>query len=189
MAPLIEAISQLYTQVSARLVQMRIDQPRLAAGSTAGADIADPLIERIRKYAAEHAKQTDAGTTPADRIVPAEDIAQIAGEIAPAKGAPTPGPPYPATNELALEFAKEPRVGALPPPVGEQLKKRTFEYINRALELAKHGKVESAETCAKLAETALKAAAVYLSEEDYLAFEQEAMARSLPPAEPDHSGS
>jgi hypothetical protein len=185
MASLIEVISQLYTQVSARLVQMRIDKPRSAIGSTARADIADPLIERIRKYAAENARRTDAGASPADQVVPTEGIARIAAAMTAAKGTPVSGSSQPTPNELALEFAKGPRAGALPPPVGEQLKKRTFEYINHALDLAKQGKVESAETCAKLAETALKAAAAYMSEEDYLAFEQEAMSRIAPPAEPD----
>lgn len=188
MATLIEVISQLYTQVSARLVQMRIDKPTLATGSTAHADIADPLIERIRKYAAENANRTGARATPvqADRIAPAEGIARIAADAMPAAGSPPAGSAQPTASELALEFAKQPRVGALPPPVGDQLKKRTFEYINHALDLAKQGNVDCAETYAKLAETALKTAAGYLPEEEYLDLEQEAMSRIMPPAEQDH---
>ena len=153
MASLIEVISQLYVQVSARLVQLRIDKPTSATGSTANADIANPLIARIRKYAAANADRTGAGATPvdADRIAPAEGIARIAADVAPAERSPLADSAQPKPSELALEFAREPRAGALPPPVGEQLKKRTFEYINHALELAKQGNVESAETCAKLA--------------------------------------
>jgi hypothetical protein len=179
---LIESIMQLYRQISERLLQVRIDRSEWHSGPAPNIDIAEPLIARVRAYAAENMGQRQEQRLPTETAYRTFAPSHVSGEDNTSlPGASPPDDERPLLpSELAEHFAKEPRTGALLPPVGQQLKRRTFEYVNHALELAKQGDAESAETYAKLAECALRTAADYLSAEEYRTFANEVVSRVHP---------
>jgi hypothetical protein len=181
MDALIESITRLYRQISERLLQARVDSARRHGGSAPKIDIAESLIARVRANATQNRSDRPERTLSTESTSPVAPGHEGGEAISSLQGAPTPYHERPLLpNELAMQFSKEPRAGALLPAVGEQLKRRTFEYINRALELGKEGNAECAETYAKLAECALKTAADYLSEDEYLLFTQEVLSRVAP---------
>jgi hypothetical protein len=184
---LIKGIMQLYMQISTRLVQLRVGKSGSGSASAANIDLAGPLIARVREHAAQAARVAETRAVSGASQDASSDPSPSTREGRAGDGGPLP--PHTASTvpgELAHHLSREPRAFALQPPIGEQLKRRTFQYVNHALELANEGKVEAAETCAKLAESALKTAADYLSEEEFLAFRSEVMSR-INPAE-DKSG-
>lgn len=179
---LIQGIMQLYMQVSTRLLQLRVDRSASTGAEAADTEVAELLIARVRQHAAESGSPGNRAVAPssagsngseaaAEESVD-EPTASVldAADAAEKRHAALP-------NELSLHLAKGPRAGGLGPRIGEQLQRRTFDYINHALDLAKQGKIESAETSAKLAESALRTAAAYLSAEEFLAFKNEVRSR------------
>lgn len=181
MDSLIKGIMQLYMEISTRLVRLRVGKTGSGGTSAAHIDLAGPLIARVREHAAHAVSAAESNKVAGGLPGPSSDQSHPTGEVPARGGDPLPQHTPPALpGELALHLSREPRVGGLQPPIGEQLKRRTVQYVNHALELANEGKVEAAETCAKLAESALKMAADYLSEEEFLAFKSEVMSRIIP---------
>jgi len=176
---LIKGIMQLYMQVSTRLLQFRVDRSASTGGDAADTDVAKLLIARVREHAAESGGAGNtAASSNAAGSVRSEPSAEESAEEPMVDGADAAMQnPSALPNELSLHLARGPKAGGLRPRIGEQLKRRTFDYINQALDLAKQGKIESAETCAKLAESALRTAAEYLSAEEFLAFKNEVRSR------------
>ena len=179
---LIESIMQLYRQISERLLQVRIDRSEWHSGPTPNIDIADALIARVRAYAAENMSHRQVQRLPTETAYRTFAPSHVSGaDNTSLPGASPPDHARPLLpSELAERFAKEPLTGALLPPVGQQLKRRTFEYVNHALDLAKQGDAEAAETYAKLAECALKTAADFLPAEEYQTFANEVVSRVHP---------
>lgn len=179
MASLLDVISQLYLRISEKLLQVRMDQPKKQPGPVADAAIAGLLIQRVRECAADRAKQiAPQATAVALHDVDAEEGGpRFGGSAARAGTGPAEGRAPMPPSQLALQFSKEPRVGTLQPHIGERLKQRTLEYVNHALALANQGDVEAADACARLAESALKTAADYLSESEYRKLQAEVLSR------------
>jgi hypothetical protein len=179
---LLKGVMQLYLQVSTRLLELRVDKTDQKIGRVTNVDIVGPLGAQARRYAVaiQGGEISAAGPAESNAIAPDESTSD--GEKT-ADRSDTPSPathPTELPSELALQFSREPRAGSLKPPMGEQLRRRTFEYVNHALQLAKQGRVESAETYAKLAQAALATASAYLSAEEYLALTREVMLRVHP---------
>ncbi len=174
---LIQGILQLYFQISSRLVQFRVDRSETRAQAAADIDVAEHLIARVREHAAASAPAAGDPISPTTASDQRLQAIGATGSRTFGAGWVGTGQPAELGNELALHLAKGPRAGVLQPRIGEQLKRRTFGYINQALDLAKQGKLAAAETCAKLAESALKTAAGFLSPEEFHEFQREVMAR------------
>ncbi len=171
-------------RVSEKLLRLRMDKQEKRLGPVTSADIAGPLIQRVRECAADRAKQiAQQATVIALHDADTEEGSpRFGGNATRAGTGPADGRAPIPPSLLALHFSKEPRVGALRPLMGEQLKRRTFEYINHALEFANEGDVEAAEACARLAESALKTAVDYLSESEYLKLQADVLSRIQPRA-------
>lgn len=179
---LLKGVMQLYLQVSTRLLKLRVDKTDQKIGPVTNVDIVGPLGARAREHAVAIQSGAISTTGPAGSNPVASDESTPDDEK-PTDRSDKPSPaahPTEIPSELALQFSREPRAGSLKPPMGEQLRRRTFEYVNHALQLAKQGKVESAETYAKLAQAALATASAYLSAEEYLALTREVMLRVHP---------
>ena len=179
---LLKGVMQLYLQVSTRLLKLRVDKTDRTIGPVTNVDIVGPLGARAREFAVAIQSGAISTAGPAGSNPVASDEVTPDGEK-PTDRSDRPSPPAHPTeipSELALQFSREPRAGSLKPPMGEQLRRRTFEYVNHALQLAKQGKVESAETYAKLAQAALATASAYLPAEEYLALTREVMLRVHP---------
>jgi hypothetical protein len=179
---LLKGVLQLYLQVSTRLLKLRVDKTDQKVGRVTNVDIVGPLGARAREYAVAIQSGAISSTCQAESSPVASEESTPDGEK-PTDGSDKPSPTAHATelpSELALQFSREPRAGSLKPPMGEQLRRRTFEYVNHSLQLAKQGKVESAETYAKLAQAALATASAYLSAEEYLALTREVILRIHP---------
>jgi hypothetical protein len=176
---LIKGIMQLYMQVSTRLLQFRVDRSASTGGEAADTDVAKLLIARVREHAADSggAGNMTASSSAAGSVRSEASAEESADEPMVSGADAAMQNPSALPNELSLHLARGPKAGGLRPRIGEQLKRRTFDYINQALDLAKQGKIESAETCAKLAESALRTAAEYLSAEEFLAFKNEVRSR------------
>ncbi len=179
---LLKGVMQLYLQVSTRLLKLRVDKTDQNIGPVTNVDIVGPLGAQARRYAVaiQGGEISAAGPAESNAIAP-DESASDGEKTADRSDTPSPAAHAPELpSELALQFSREPRAGSLKPPMGEQLRRRTFEYVNHALQLAKQGKVESAETYAKLAQAALATASAYLSAEEYLALTREVMLRVHP---------
>ena len=179
---LLKGIMQLYLQVSTKLLKLRVDKTDRKIGPVTNVDIVGPLGARARKYAVAIRDGAISTVGPArSNPVASEESASDGEKPTDQSDRSSPAThPTELPSELALQFSREPRAGSLKPPMGEQLRRRTFEYVNHALQLAKQGKVESAETYAKLAQAALATASAYLSAEEYLALTREVMLRVHP---------
>ncbi len=178
MESLIKGMLQLYSELAAQLLRLRVERGRSRHGGAADVDLVGPLIDRLRECAAESASRTlDEPTPPAPDRPTAHETAKPSrhsGNGSMARAVPIP-PPAPGKRVPAL--SRDPGPLGLQPPVGEQLKKQTFRYIAQAVDCARQGKIEAAEVYAAIAENALKLAAQYLPEQEYLSFKDEVMSR------------
>ena len=178
MDALIKRMLQLYAELSAQLLRIRVEKGGMRRGEAEDVDLAGPLIDRLRQCAAENMPRTGEQALPAaTEGSHAHEASEI--EHRPMTGgtpAPTPMPPLAPGKRVP---GLSPGVGAasFQPPLGEHLEKETFRYMAQALDFAKQGNVEAAEVYAQAAESALNLAAHYLPEEEYCRFKDEVMSR------------
>jgi hypothetical protein len=162
---LLRSLLGLYSQVSSRLLNSRMSTKRQSGTSREGIP-----IERLLD---EHIGQTEATTTQGSRSSavaddPAEAPSTRGNESRSALG--KGGSVRPGTGlfgALSQYFDRHRSSTQSEPLVREQMRSRTLDHINKALVLAKQGDAERARIHAGLAETAMRTAAEYMSDEEY----------------------
>ena len=178
MDTLIKRMLQLYAELSAQLLRIRVERGGMRHGDAGDVDLTGPLIDRLRQCAAEYANRTGEQALPAaTEGAHAREASNTAHR--PMTGGTPAAMPIPPLAPGKRVPGLSPGVGAVSsqPPLGEHLERETFRYMAQALGFARQGNVEAAEVYAQAAEGALKLAAQYLPEEEYCRFKDEVMSR------------
>ncbi len=174
---LISDLRALYAKISVLRLRSRMETRRSQSGSAADVDVAGRLKTFIGNATPEDTESDAQAGTKSDSEGPTfeEQVADFFGE----------------KRQLFEDLSNWWRqrgsgTPVMEPYMGEKLQKSAMEHINRALRLAKQGKVKAAEVHAELAESAVKAAAQYMEEPEYGAFKaqvQERLGKLLDDAE------
>ena len=77
------------------------------------------------------------------------------------------------------------RLTAVQPHLGDQMRESTWKHLVASMRLAQQGDEKGAKVHAELAHNAMKEASIYLTEEEYAAFEAEVKERLATLMEPD----
>jgi hypothetical protein len=158
LAGLIESLQRLLHRVGSLLWESRLSD---AHGPNPSAEVA--IAQRLSSHLERTIKDADSHWS----TVPPEEGAEETGEVhrtsrAPlAEGSKAGGSPAPIRRTSSLN---------LEPRVGEQLQRRTIDYINTSLRMARYGDKAGAKLHAELAENAMRTAVQYLSAEEFQDF-------------------
>jgi len=170
---LIRSLQSLYAELSARLLESRLQAGAGTNEPRESAPIQDLLSEHIVNQVegpapTEQAQQPEASadTKPMTRAGPRRG---------PVRGARTI--PAPVVDSLSGYFSRYRSSAHRQPFLRDRMRSNTLHHINKAISLAKAGNEKSARFHAKLAESAMKTAGQYMSDEEYSKFREEVEAR------------
>lgn len=173
MESLIQHLTTLYHEISARLLQLRVSRAQIHPAATE-AGLLDALVERLQAVATAGARE--AGTAQGGPRAGADAVKGAEAAVSPGR-APGAGPPLPPIGERPPNLSREPGAAGLHPPLATQLQRQTLRYVGEALDLARQGRADLAESCARYAESSLRLAAQHLPAEEYEGFRDQVLAR------------
>lgn len=167
---LIQALLGLYSQVSSRLLSSRMETRHESTAGRDGLPIEDLLGDHIERTAAESAPPD--GANAPDKPPPASPAADHR-PAASAKKAHQERSGLGLFGALSNYFGRHRSSAQTEPYLREKMRQNTVDHINKALVLAKQGDAKGAKVHAGLAESAMQTAGDYMSDEEYLQFEEE----------------
>jgi hypothetical protein len=171
---LLGSLLGLYAQVSSRLLNSRMRTKQESAASREGIP--------VEKLLARHIDETAAAFAQAQRASDGEKPAASprTSRTRPTVSADKAGARRPAAGllgALSQYFDRHPSSPHCEPLVREKMRSRTLDHINKALVLARQGDAERAKIHAGLAESAMRTAAEYMSDEEYREFTAQVQSR------------
>ncbi len=158
---LIDSLSRLFFVVSARLWGHRLrEQPR---PGTAGdsVDIGSALDGHLAHVASQ--------AVEADVSAAADNAPQESGSPRAVHAAKGPG----LLTGLAERLSLKGRGPVMQPQMSEQMQANTLDHINKAVLAARRGNVDGARMHTQLAQSAMRTASEYMSEDAYRAFKDD----------------
>lgn len=172
---MIPALRELYGTIASRLLDGRLLTKRTSTTARYSVRIRDAMADHIARSAAksnqaEGAAAADEGTVPAP---PATDRFTSPQERKMDPDRTKPG----LFSALSERFARHRSQAKLEPFMREKMRANTLKHVNKALALARQGQAEGAKIHAELAETAMKTAGEYMSDDEYGQFQEEVEAR------------
>lgn len=199
---LLRSLQGLYAQIASRLLDGRLGNKCVSAGPRDSVPIKDLLAHHIAKTttAPIRADKTATEDQPAPGTeamatkdqqepvtnIPTEEQPALATEATPTGSATGPSTEDHERTDLELlgdlskYFKEHQSAGSLEPYMREKMRVNTLDHINKALTLARQGHAEGASIHAELAESAMKAAAQYMSDDEYRLLREEVESRLTP---------
>jgi hypothetical protein len=170
---LIRSLESLYAQLSLRLLESRMRAGSGTLVARESAPIQDLLSEHIHKDVEARArpKQVEQPKT-SGRVE--ENTRADAG---PGSDRGQRVFPAPVVDALSEHFSRYRSATHQQPFMRDRMRNHTLDHINKALSFAKAGNEAAARVHAKLAESAMKTAGQYMSDEEYSRFREEVEAR------------
>jgi hypothetical protein len=166
---LISDLRQLYFTISSLIIRRRMDHRELGGGDTSDITVAGSLKSHI-EITNNQAPQEFGNSTDLPVISPPQQLdAPRAGNTS-VTGNALVGAGF--FKELSNWLKNRNSVPAVEPHIAEKLKASAEEHINKAISMAKQGKLEAAKLHADLAESAVRTAADYMSKDDYQDFKK-----------------
>lgn len=189
MESLIQHMTALYHQVSARLLQLRVSRAQVGPAAYEEVGLVEALIERLQAVA--NAGSWDARDHGAVQSPPSAIGAGAKGAEQPASPSHTSvaAPPLPPLGERPPSLSREEAGAGVQTPLATQLQRQTLRYVGQAIDFARQGKADLAEACAHYAESTLRLAAQHLPAEDYQGFRDQILARLVHSTEDTETGS
>lgn len=183
---LIHSLQTLYLQISSRLLYSRMVTKSEPTASRESPQIQDLLANRINRAAATSEETARADTEKE----PALTVPASTGGSIPPTGARDPGHTRPTLfNALSGYFTRRRSSVHFHPFMREKMQANTLEHINKALALARQGHAQGARIHAELAESAMKTAGEYMSDDEYHRFRDDVETRLHGAQEVDGAGS
>jgi hypothetical protein len=170
---LIDALQNLHIHISSILARTRINAARPPSGPRDSLNIADPLKEYIVRAtvkprgSGQESMRQHVESLRSHRDVPIGSV----------EHAEPPSPWDHEENALSQYLVKKAADHDYHPDMGEKMRANTIEHIKKAMRLAKQGDEEGAKINADLADSAMKTAIEYMSEDEYVIFRQEVIKR------------
>jgi len=164
---LLNALRDLYLSMGTRLLNKRMQPPSSSPTAGSNTNIADSMRNHIEQTAAQTATSEQSDPN-ADSPAGVQATAGKAASGGRNQEALRPG----LFDGLARRFRRNRQAGKLEPHLREKMRANTFAHINKSMRFARQGKSEAAKIHAELAESAMKTASEYMTEEEYRAFEQ-----------------
>lgn len=165
---LLNALRDLYLRMGTTLLHKRMQPPASPPTAGSSANIADSMRDHIEQTAAKVATSEQSGPD-ADSLAAVEATAGQPASAGRNDEALRPN----LFDGLAKRFRRNRQAGKLEPHLREKMRTNTLAHINKSMRFARQGKAEAAKIHAELAESAMKTASEYMTEEEYRAFEQD----------------
>ncbi len=161
---LIGSLQQLYSRMVQTFVHRRSSKLSKGGGGDAGWDIQALLSERLEKLGT--AADGSAGAGDGDK--PHLTVGGSSGMAAPSRHQGVAGGAL--SPETASHFHERGADDLIHSSVGEQIKARALEHVNKALLLARQGDKANSRLHADLTNSAVKEAARFMDREEYKEF-------------------
>lgn len=170
---LIDALQNLHSHISSLLASARIRPSKPFSGHRDSLNIADSLKEYIVKEASEPRAP---GREPVHRNL---ESAQPKKEmsVGSAEHAEPHSTPHRQENTLSQYLSRKATDHDHHPDMSEKMRANTIEHIKKSIRLTKQGDVEGAKLNAELADSAMRTAIEYMTEDEYVLFREEVMRR------------
>jgi hypothetical protein len=172
---LLRSLRELYAEIASHLLKGRLQKQAGAREARAHLPIADLLAEQITR---QTAKSLEQGQQKAAVFDAASVAASAQGEMPDRlKGRAATDSNPGLFSVLSRRFARHRSQARLDPFMAEKMRTNTIDHLNRALMLARSGQTEGSRIHAELAESAMKTASDYMSDEEFRQLRREAEAR------------
>jgi len=178
---LLSSLLGLYSQVSSRLLSSRMSTQQGPATPREGLPIVDLLDHHIEQTAAAAQQSRSTASDEAASATPAAPESRsiaAAGKTGPRRSGSG------IFGALSSHFGRHRNATHSEPLLREKMRANTLEHINRARVLAKRGDAKGAKVHAALAESAMRTAGEYMSDEEYRQFKEEVETRLQPSSRP-----
>lgn len=170
----IQAIEKLYTNISWRIQQKRIDiyhsAPSVDTAKGEALDIKAPLFKYIDQISQREPQEKTNGDTLVQVDLPGSAQPQKSGDTKNASAAVVKTKNY---DDLTRFFKAAHTSTELHPGIGDKLKHSIIEHINASIRHARRGDTASAKMHADIASTAYQELAHYITDEEHTQFAQE----------------
>ncbi len=174
MQSLLSALLGLYSQISSRILSDRLSTQRGPTTPRDGLPIGDLLDDHIEQTAA--ASVQSGGSHPEEKPSASRSASDTRPITTPDK-AGTGRSGSGLFGALSGYFGRHRNSSHSAPLVREKMRANTLDHINRAMILAKRGDAKGAKVHATLAESAMRTAGEYMSDEEYSQFKEQVESR------------